>query len=82
MKNDFFKDLSPSYSFNKSLYYKSLFLKSQPKLYPQFRNANPEKQHVLEPVYIPGALNSGTCINCNDKQGDLFHSAGPHRNRR
>ena len=28
------------------------------------------------PIYIPGALNMGTCI----QQGDLFHSAGLHRN--
>ena len=30
----------------------------------------------LEPIYIPRALNTGTCI----RQGDLFHSAGLHRN--
>ena len=29
-----------------------------------------------EPIYIPQALNTGTCI----RQGDLFYSAGPHRN--
>ena len=34
--------LPPSYSFHKSLYYKSLFLKPKLKLYPQFRNAKPE----------------------------------------
>ena len=28
------------------------------------------------PIYIPQALNTGTCI----RQGDLFHSAGLHRN--
>ena len=77
-------DLFPSYSFHKSLYYKSLFLKPQPKFYPQFRNANPEKKkgkktitHVLKPSYIPRALNTGTCI----QQGDLLNSAGLHRNR-
>ena len=31
---------------------------------------------VLEPIYIPRALNTGTCI----QQGDLFYSAGLHRN--
>ena len=31
--------------------------------------------HVLEPIYIPRALNTGTCI----QQGDLFYSAGLHR---
>ena len=29
-----------------------------------------------EPIYIPQALNTGTCI----RQGDLFYSAGLHRN--
>ena len=28
------------------------------------------------PIYIPRALNTGTCI----RQGDLFYSAGIHRN--
>ena len=31
---------------------------------------------VFEPVYIPRALNTGTCI----QQGGLFYSAGLHRN--
>ena len=30
----------------------------------------------LEPIYIPRALNTGTCI----QQGDLFYSAGLHKN--
>ena len=30
----------------------------------------------FEPVYIPLALNTGTCI----RQGDLFYSAGLRRN--
>ena len=30
----------------------------------------------FEPIYIPRALNTGTCI----RQGDLFYSASPHRN--
>ena len=29
-----------------------------------------------EPIYMPRALNTGTCI----QQGDLFYSAGLHRN--
>ena len=29
-----------------------------------------------EPVYFPWALNMGTCL----QQGDLFYSAGLHRN--
>ena len=29
-----------------------------------------------EPIYIPQALNMGTCI----RQGDLFSSVSPHRN--
>ena len=31
----------------------------------------------FEPVYIPRALNMGTCLG----QGDLFYSAGLHRNQ-
>ena len=30
----------------------------------------------FEPIYIPRALNTGTCI----QQGNLFYSAGLHRN--
>ena len=30
----------------------------------------------FEPIYIARALNTGTCI----RQGDLFYSAGLHRN--
>ena len=58
----------------------SLFFSLEPQLrfYPQFRNAKPEKQltHVFEPIHIPRALNTGTCI----QQGDLFYSAGLRRN--
>ena len=38
---------SPSHSFHKSLSHKSLFLKPQLKLYPQFQNANSEKQKYM-----------------------------------
>ena len=31
----------------------------------------------FEPIYIPRALNTGACI----RQGDLFYSAGLHRNQ-
>ena len=31
----------------------------------------------FEPIYISPALSTGTCI----QQGDLFYSAGLHRNR-
>ena len=30
----------------------------------------------FEPIYIPRALNTGTCL----RQGDLFYSADLHRN--
>ena len=30
----------------------------------------------FEPIYIPWALSTGTCL----RQGDLFYSAGLHRN--
>ena len=36
--------LSPSCPLHKSLYHKSLLLKPQIKVYPQFRNAHPQKQ--------------------------------------
>ena len=31
----------------------------------------------LEPIYMPRALTTGTCI----QQGDLFYSAGQHRKK-
>ena len=34
------------------------------------------KVMVFQPIYIPRALNTGTCI----QQGNLFYSAGLHRN--
>ena len=37
-------NLSPRYSFHKSMYHKTLFLKPQLKLYPQFRNPNQQEQ--------------------------------------
>ena len=43
---------SPGYSFHRSLYRKSLFLKPQLRLYPQFRNANPEKQNTFWGLFI------------------------------
>ena len=33
---------------------------------------------VFEPIYIPWALSTGTCI----QQGGLFYSAGLHRNQK
>ena len=48
-------------------FHKSLFLK------PQLKTIT----HVLEPIYISRPLSTGTCI----QQGDLFYSAGLHRNR-
>ena len=36
-----------------------------------------QQQYVLEPITIPQALNTGTCI----QQGDLFYSAGLHRSQ-
>ena len=56
--------LSPSFSFQKSLHHKSLFLK--PQLISTISERKPRKTitHVLEPIYIPRALNTGTCISC------------------
>ena len=31
---------------------------------------------LFEPIYIPRALNMGTCL----RQGDLFYTVGLHRN--
>ena len=36
----------------------------------------PQVMWVFWPIYIPQELSTGTCL-C---QGDLFYSAGPHRN--
>ena len=35
------------------------------------------KSYFFEPIYIPRALDTGTCI----QQGDLFYPAGLHRNQ-
>ena len=32
---------------------------------------------IFSPIYIPRALNTGTCL----RQGNLFYSAGLHRNQ-
>ena len=40
-----------------------------------FHNSSYQKL-FFEPIYIPRTLNTGTCI----QQGDLFYSAGLHRN--
>ena len=41
-----------------------------------FHKSSYHKSCFFEPIYIPRALNTGTCI----QQGDLFFSAGLHRN--
>ena len=52
------------------LYYKSkLNIISQVIILPQVK--------LLEPIYKPWALNTGTCI----QQGDVFYSAGQHRKK-
>ena len=71
---------SPSSSFHKSLYHMSSFFSlSTPQILSTISERKPRKTitHVLEPIYIPRALNTGTCI----QQGDLFYPAGLHRNR-
>ena len=46
-------NLSPSYSFRKSLHRKSLFLRPQLRFYPRFRNTSPEKQwHISWNLFI------------------------------
>ena len=44
-------------------------------LYSLFRNVISEM--IFDPIYMPRALNTGTCI----QQGDLFYSAGQHRKK-
>ena len=41
-----------------------------------FHKSSYHKSCFFDPIYIPRALNTGTCI----QQGDLFYSAGLHRN--
>ena len=50
-----------------NLYYNSKLNISQVIIHPQVM--------FLEPIYMPRALNTGTCI----QQDDLFYSAGQHR---
>ena len=38
------------------------------------------EKNILEPIYISGALNTGTCTVIDNEQGDLTYSAGGHRN--
>ena len=54
---------------HKPHYNAKLNIISQVVILPQVR--------FLEPIYMPRALNTGTCI----QQGDLFYSAGQHRNK-
>ena len=42
-----------------------------------FHKSSYHKSCFFEPIYIPRAVNTGTCI----RQGDLFYSAGLHGNR-
>ena len=51
------------------LYYNSKSNISQVIILPQVM--------FFEPIYMPRALNTGTCM----QQGDLFYSAGQHRKK-
>ena len=42
-----------------------------------FHKSSHHKSYLFEPIHIPWTLNTGTCI----QQGDLFYSAGLHKNR-
>ena len=64
-------NLSQGYSLYKSLYHTSFFPQTTVKILSTI------SEYVLEPIYIPRALNTGTCI----LQGDLVYSVGLHRNR-
>ena len=72
--------LSPSYSFRKSLYHKSLFLKPQLKVYSPFRSANQKtktkKKRFGAYFIFRGHLTPATAsIAYNEEQGDLSNSA-------
>ena len=76
--------LSPSYSFHKSLYRKSLFLKPQLNLYPQFRNTDLEKQSLMFWslfIFRGHSTREPASLVRDNEQGDIFYSAGLHRNR-
>ena len=76
--------LSPSYSFHKSLYRKFLFIKPQLKLYPQFGTQTQKSNNMFWNLFIfrgHSTREPASIIVGNDEQGDLFYSAGPHRNR-
>ena len=60
------------------------FLKKQLTLYPQLRHANPEKHTTCfgACLYFAGrSTREPASTVCNNEQGDLLHSEGPHRNR-
>ena len=63
-----------------SLYTTSLFFsnRNSNSIHNFGTQTQKNKTHVLKPIYIPRALNTGTCI----QQGDLFYSEGLHRNPR
>ena len=69
-------NLSPCYSFHMSLYCKSLLSQSTLKLSTIVQTKHLKKIFFLKPISIPWVLNMGTCI----QHGDLFYSAGLHRN--
>ena len=68
--------------FYKLSYYKSLFLKPQLKLCPHFHNANLENMFWSLFTFREPLTREPASIVCNNEQGDLFYSAGPHSNRR
>ena len=75
--------LSSSYSFRRSLYNKSLFLKPQCNYIPNFRIQTHKNNYTCFGACLHSwALKMGTSINCvKDEQDDLFYSAGSHRNQ-
>ena len=71
--------LSPAYSSHESWYTPQIsFSQTTTKTITTISERKPRKTiaHVLQPIHIPRALNTGTCI----QQGDQFYSAGLHRN--
>ena len=77
-------NLAPSYSFRKSLCRKSVFLKPQLRLYPHFRNANTEKQHMFWGLFVfrGHSTREPAAVAFTNKQGDLFYFVSHSRHKK
>ena len=76
--------LSPSYSFHEPFCHKSSFSSNH---YPNYIDNFGTQTHKISNTCLGAYFYSrahstleSASIVCNDEQGDLFYSAGPHRN--